>query len=684
MAKDFDSFCRSPLGAFIRSTLGARGCADEDCEDLTTGGCCITYADTGWLGQCIENLTETECDNVGGAYAGDDIACSRDQCLTLPDISTDPYGRCCYSHEDLWGDGEWHHESFCETTTEEHCRETAFEPCGLTPPLSRNCRVESWTRGWRCLAPPGQSGPGATCGSQQGWCCLPSGEIGWRERETCAAQGGVFSAHSQSCDEGPCCRPNGAGVVQHIPSITVGDCSFTGGLVVAEDDCPIGACCLRCGRCIGNTTERQCGQLRGTYLGQGTTCPDPDCPELTGACCDGYGACSPDHTPASCARLRGIYQGNRVSCEDVVCPLGACCLADGTCLDGLSDGECVIRGGRYRPAPTTCNTTTCRGSCCQRDGSCVDGLTHGECDYVLGFDEPCTPDKCLGACCLNGQCLEARTVAECNGIGGTFMGVGTNCEPPMDCTAIGVCCTEDGDCRDDWSQPLCEQVGGRWMPGVTRCDQLPGEFPCRGACCSLTGDCTPNSSEAACVGEFQGFNVQCIEDLCGITHGACCLADGRCLLVTGPTECHAHDGLFRGLGVPCEEVHCPDLEIGACCHVGDCTMVDGPDECFGAYLGLGSRCAGVDCRGGDGACCVSQRCHDSTTYEQCRIAGGAYAGEGSTCKPGGTWGGCTPGACCFSGQPCRNMTEDGCVDLGGVWYGSYGVFFVECEDGPCP
>lgn len=162
------------------------------------------------------------------------------------------------------------------------------------------------------------------------------------------------------------------------------------------------------------------------------------CTPGVGACCLPDGSCQIDAVGA-CEDAGGVFQGDGTVCENVVCdPLPqACCFeATGNCLD-LDPNDCVLAGGEPGGLGTTCENTICFpvGACCLPDGSCQDGLTPEECAALNGTFEgdgtDCASILCpepTGACCFsNGFCLELIE-GDCDDVGGTWAGANTICE----------------------------------------------------------------------------------------------------------------------------------------------------------------------------------------------------------------------------------------------------------------
>jgi hypothetical protein len=72
--------------------------------------------------------------------------------------------------------------------------------------------------------------------------------------------------------------------------------------------------------------------------------------------------------------------------------------------------------------------------------------------------------------------------------------------------------------------------------------------------------------------------------------------------------------------------------LGACCIGSACLEGETEQSCSiegGLFLGIGTTCAGVECRG---ACCaVDGACVDGLTIDECASAGGFFLGAGTNC-----------------------------------------------------
>lgn len=181
-----------------------------------------------------------------------------------------------------------------------------------------------------------------------------------------------------------------------------------------------GACCYFQAECCV-TTPDVCGQiLIGIYQGANTNCGQ--C--VDGACCNDDAQCVITDV-LNCVEAGGTFFGPASTCDGVVCgESGTCCLPDGGCVQ-LGETECSIFGGEFL-GQTGCDACPETAACC-RPQICTT-VIQSFCDAVGGIwmqgmacsDDPC--DEPTGACCLFGSCLEDRTEANCNDLGGTYFG----------------------------------------------------------------------------------------------------------------------------------------------------------------------------------------------------------------------------------------------------------------------
>ncbi|MEZ4654214.1 MAG: hypothetical protein R3E12_11660 [Candidatus Eisenbacteria bacterium] len=146
---------------------------------------------------------------------------------------------------------------------------------------------------------------------------------------------------------------------------------------------------------------------------------DAPCPvagEPTGACCLADGTCI-EATANDCAAAGGVYQGDNVPCTPDLCPdtiTGACCFADGTCQE-LNDAGCATAGGVIRATTFQCSPD-------------LPGHDHG--------------------CMLLRRRYLQGCACDCATAGGVYQGDNVPCSPDL-CpdTITGACCFADGTCR---------------------------------------------------------------------------------------------------------------------------------------------------------------------------------------------------------------------------------------------
>lgn len=288
MSTEFDTACESPLGAFVESLLGVRGCR---CPDLVTGGCCINALGTRWRGQCVSGVTVGECASMRGTYTGDNQPCTRNHCWTIPDLPDSDSGMCCYHHTYGYSPDSVDTYVRCSDVFSGgagECGRRMDDACANEPPFDYPiCSTSGgFQPHYRCTGRYWGPNEPQSCGDSQGICCV----------DGIAAFGGVVSerwcteiaggipigplAHPDNCgDLLPCCHPDANGIIQCSIQWPT-NCYNLGGRPVAEggsceeDTCKAGACNLPCDRCIDNVSEAQCSTLGGSYNQDGSTCPE--------------------------------------------------------------------------------------------------------------------------------------------------------------------------------------------------------------------------------------------------------------------------------------------------------------------------------------------------------------------------------------------------------------------------
>lgn len=233
------------------------------------------------------------------------------------------------------------------------------DPCFVAPPRTRNAfpttdvsGLQSASGNWLRAVDCGPFG----CPANGGWTTF----------------GGLSSL----------CRPTGDWVMRMTWTSLVCDGS--------------GACCLPDGSCI-ETDAGNCAIAGGAYQGDDSLCVDANCPTDTQACCfESTGGCL-DLATGDCINAGGIPGGPGTLCQTFTCfPIGAACLPDGTCIDGVTPDEAAALGGVFQGDGTVCSGINC-------------------------------PEPVGAACFSNGFCL-ILTEAEAFNAGATWAGPGTTCD----------------------------------------------------------------------------------------------------------------------------------------------------------------------------------------------------------------------------------------------------------------
>ncbi|MEK6676157.1 MAG: hypothetical protein AABZ47_10950 [Planctomycetota bacterium] len=403
-------------------------------------------------------------------------------------------------------------------------------------------------------------------------------------------------------------------------------------------------------------------------------------PEPGACCCVGQSSCL-QRLKSECEDLGGYFRGERQPCS--VCRCGACCKpCRAECENDVEFLECALDTvrGDWQGENTQCSDTevTCpvqTGACCT--GTTCREMCSFECEAIpnsvfSGVGTDCTPNRCKGACCLDGtpgnpgSCLD-RTEEFClNSVPGDYRGDGTTCatlgrpildppNPPIETTDCGGAC-----CFGFFTQDQCEIV--------------PSRLNC-------TEEALPNA-------RYRGDGALCPSNCLSpaIIYGACCIADAVCIMTTQLFCVNASwlGGVYRGDNSTCDDSTCSSLPVGGCCY-GNGTCVPGvprPDcvSSGGTYRGDGTSCSPI-CPQPVGACCVDADCQNGVPPALCALNDGVYHGTGSTCQTNNPCPG-PVGACCFLAEDnCRQLTQISCLDQGGM-FRNVGVSCSVCPEAP--
>jgi hypothetical protein len=142
-----------------------------------------------------------------------------------------------------------------------------------------------------------------------------------------------------------------------------------------------------------------------------------------------------------------------------------------------------------------------------------------------------------GACCLEGDCIDAQNLLDCTALGGIFQGDGVDCSsvtcPQEYCGGPG-----SGDCCVASSTPYCE------------------DSDCCSTVCAIDPYCCDTAWDSICASEAQ--------DMCAICNipAACCFPGAVCEMYS-EADCTGFGGIFQGSGSDCGSTTCPDVSAPA-------------------------------------------------------------------------------------------------------------------------
>jgi hypothetical protein len=217
------------------------------------GACCIQESSY----ECMDNVTEQECNTLGGQFYGPFSTCAVEGSACISVV-----GACCLNWS---GSGKECYENY----TEEWC----YTKGGKFIGEGTTCNDASW------------------CTTYYGSCCFGEWcEDAW-EHDDCENNGGIFWI--DSCAE-----------LQDVE------------MCVAT----VGACCLKWKLyCEDNIIQDDCISMGGDFLGYQSTCENEGdyCQAEIGACClDNY-ECYDSTLEQDCISMGGYFYGDGTICNDV-------------------------------------------------------------------------------------------------------------------------------------------------------------------------------------------------------------------------------------------------------------------------------------------------------------------------------------------------------------------------------
>ncbi len=235
---------------------------------------------------------------------------------------------------------------------------------------------------------------------------------------------------------------------------------------------------------------------------------------------------------------------------------GACCNADNSCTDGVTQFDCTSSGGIYQGDGTDCSVVVCGGG----------GPT--------------------GGCCVGNAC-SILTSVECSSMHGTYLGDGSNCFG-IDCTTVSQlgCChcpTGEGSCEGSY---CCTILGTDCHSPCSFSAGFGGYGPA--FCCPEGGD--PVYGCATCIDWPEELATHCCPLSTDIGSYYCCDTGYTCCGGFDPSTCcndlteqcvHPVDPETGYVGsfccpidwIPCGFDPCCDPATQYCCDVGGGLLV---------------------------------------------------------------------------------------------------------------
>ncbi len=345
----------------------------------------------------------------------------------------------------------------------------------------------------------------------------------------------------------------------------------------------------------------------------------------------------------------------------------------------------------------------CYGACCLPDGSCIEGVTEGgclvdNCGTSFALDEDCASQTCVAVeekkCCLPiGQCVD-KGECECIQMGGLWDGE-TDCTTDPTCDVlVDIVFNEI-----DYDQPGSDEGEFIELYGTpsTSLDGWVVEFHNGNASTSgFTLDQTVDLGLEMATMPVDGYlvlgdasaanlDIQLTKTIQNGGCGANGCGDGAVLLYNG----FVVEGFSWGSGTngfyvrggDADGVFLADIAIEDSAVFPDYAIQKIADG--GVWTGTYNNTPGATNQdlGPQGACCDGETC--TITYEA--SCAGTYKGDGVDCDPNP----CIPrGACCLPDGSCEEeLTVEECDALSGSWNGDGTVCpdydaFEACLAGP--
>jgi hypothetical protein len=569
----------SALHIRIVGTVGPSFTSDMAIDGLrlfesagTTGACCNDD------GTCIDNLSEGDCQALGGNWQGafttcDAVACGGGGACCLPD------GSCIQANvSDCIAMGGSHQgdQSCNATSCPQPC--TCGAPIGAfpynedfeaEPTCSTTCgnacvlvgdwyNVDDGSDDFDWTIDEGGTTSTTTGPSQDANPGTPTGNYAYTEGSGTACQNGTAHLRSPCFDISSLGSPLfvfayhmfGANIVSLNVDVSTDNCAnWTTELTLAGPQHASSAdpwtyTSVDLSGYAGSTNLRI--RLRaetGASFNADMAVDDlsmVDGAAVTGACCTGA-TCTDDVSEADCLAGGGTYLGDFSTCGAGNPCVGACCLSDGSCSE-QTEADCAAAGGTYAGGGTSCLDVICNDTC----PGALDILAL---PFFTVFDNSnANADGPPG----NGCNTASATVMQ-NDVWFRFT-------PTEDCLAFLDVDPDFGSGYDGIMQlytgPDCNNLSplGGVGEGGSGCFDDPEPY-------SAIFNATAGTTYWFQVGDWgtgaggglTSFNLTCRAG----NFGACCLPNGGCMEVADEAECIANGGVYQGDLVPCSQAACP-------------------------------------------------------------------------------------------------------------------------------
>ncbi|MCP3903609.1 MAG: hypothetical protein GY715_08230 [Planctomycetes bacterium] len=241
-------------------------------------------------------------------------------------------------------------------------------------------------------------------------------------------------------------------------------------------------------------------------------------------------------------------------------PIGACCFPDGTCVDGVTEADCINAGGLAWIENDQCSFIVCPDQqvCGPGAGDCFQSNGTPGCEDVECCETVCAIDPFCCDAIWDGMCVDHAFKT---------------------CVLTGpvACCFPDGSCHE-LTIDSCAHIGAVPQPPGTNCSNVLCE-PASSCPPDLDGSGTVGFGDILVIIGAWGPCIGCPEDLNGngavdfgdilvvigawgpcptIVLGACCIIDETICLDVWQAVCDTLDAVFSGEGPTCDTFNCGD------------------------------------------------------------------------------------------------------------------------------